>query len=281
MKRLHWVALVTLVAVLGLAVAAVRPGRRQEGVRTGQLEQAEAIGERVGSQKYILPEGWKEAVKGVTKIKVSNFGALEHDPATVQNAKAFEQLTGIKVELLAWAEPPIVARPCPSLRQERVGGRPLLRPPDHLHADGGGRLAPPDRRDLERPGRVEALRTPDKERPDRTRRAYLRVHRAGQDHDALLPASVVPKPPATWTELQETAKKVTTIRCGAMSFLPARDGHRLPAPRHDLLARWPDGGPEEAGNRYQHTRGKERWKMLTDMVLTDKSAPSSWSSIRG
>ncbi|RPJ11024.1 MAG: hypothetical protein EHM36_02295, partial [Deltaproteobacteria bacterium] len=68
------------------------------------------VSERIGGEKYVLPDGWKEAVKGVAKIKVSNFGALEHDPATVQNAKRFEELTGIKVELLAWPEPPIVAK---------------------------------------------------------------------------------------------------------------------------------------------------------------------------
>src|SRR5271157_5341840 len=69
-----------------------------------QWNKPKPIGQRIGGQTYVLPEGWKEAIKGVSKIKVSNFGALQHDPATVQNAKRFEELTGVKVELLAWAE---------------------------------------------------------------------------------------------------------------------------------------------------------------------------------
>ena len=111
MKRIQWVALVALVAALGLAVAALPAwAGAKKSYEQINWNKPKPIGERVGSPKYVLPEGWKEAVKGVSKIKVSNFGALEHDPATVQNAKAFEQLTGIKVELLAWAEPPIVAK---------------------------------------------------------------------------------------------------------------------------------------------------------------------------
>ena len=46
----------------------------------------------------------------MTRIRVSSFGALQNDPATVINAKRFQELTGIEVEILRWAEAPIVAR---------------------------------------------------------------------------------------------------------------------------------------------------------------------------
>ena len=75
-----------------------------------QWNKPKPIGQRISGEQYVLPAGWKEAVQGVKMIKVSNFGALEHDPATVQNAKRFEELTGIKVQLLGWAEPPIVPK---------------------------------------------------------------------------------------------------------------------------------------------------------------------------
>jgi len=52
---------------------------------------------------YVLPEGWKEAVKGVEELVVTNDGALKYDPATVLNGLLFEKLTGIKVK---WIEIP-------------------------------------------------------------------------------------------------------------------------------------------------------------------------------
>lgn len=47
---------------------------------------------------YILPEGWQEATKGVTKLVATNGGGLFHDPATVLGAILFEEMTGIKIE---------------------------------------------------------------------------------------------------------------------------------------------------------------------------------------
>jgi len=127
-------------------------------------------------------------VKGVTKIKVSNFGALEHDPATVQNAKKFEELTGIKVELLAWAEPPIVAK---TISIFAAKARPSTffcydHPTTYMQMVAG-RMAPPDRCHLDDPGVWKASMPLHQERltaPD----ARSTVHRPGEDHDALLSA---------------------------------------------------------------------------------------------
>jgi len=49
---------------------------------------------------YVLPEGWKEAIGGVRKLVLTNSGSLVHDPATVLNAKIFEKMTGIHLELI-------------------------------------------------------------------------------------------------------------------------------------------------------------------------------------
>jgi len=56
--------------------------------------------ERLLGDKYILPEGWKEAVKGVEKIVFINSGSLAGDIATCMNMLRFEELTGIKVEAI-------------------------------------------------------------------------------------------------------------------------------------------------------------------------------------
>jgi len=56
--------------------------------------------ERLLAEKYILPEGWEEATKGVGKIVFINSGALSGDIATYMNMLRFEELTGIKVEAI-------------------------------------------------------------------------------------------------------------------------------------------------------------------------------------
>ena len=54
--------------------------------------------------------------------------------------------------------------------------------------------------------------------------------------------SVVSKPPATWTELQGDRQEGDDREDVGLRLLRGRrDGHRLSAPRHDLLAGWPDG----------------------------------------
>ena len=69
-----------------------------------QWNSPKPINERISGTEYVLPDGWKEATAGVRKIKVSNFGALQHDPATVANAKKFSELTGIEVEAVSMGQ---------------------------------------------------------------------------------------------------------------------------------------------------------------------------------
>ena len=54
---------------------------------------------------YKLPEGWREATRGVKKLVLTNSGGLPHDPATVLNAKVFEKLTGIHLEIIEMKDP--------------------------------------------------------------------------------------------------------------------------------------------------------------------------------
>jgi len=56
--------------------------------------------ERLLADKYILPEGWEKAVKGVKQITFHNSGGLAYDIATFMNMVRFEQLTGIKVNAI-------------------------------------------------------------------------------------------------------------------------------------------------------------------------------------
>jgi ABC-type glycerol-3-phosphate transport system substrate-binding protein len=242
-----------------------------------QWNKPKPIGQRISGQQYVLPEGWKEAVKGVTKIKVSNFGALEHDPATVENAKRFEELTGIKVELLAWAEPPIVAKTIAifSAKSPAVDVFCYDHPTTYMQMVAGGWLHPidaiwndPGVWKLYAPPTKKGLTAPDG-------KIYGSI---GQVKTMMLfyRPSIVSKAPATWTELKEVAKKVTTDKAwgyvfsagGEMDIIyPLRDmiysqgGRMVDLKRQRIVINTPEG--------------KNAWKILTDMVLVDKSAPTS------
>jgi len=49
---------------------------------------------------YTLPQGWKVAIKDTKRLVATNSGSLPHDPATVLNAKIFEKMTGVHLELI-------------------------------------------------------------------------------------------------------------------------------------------------------------------------------------
>ena len=88
MKKRRFIILGFILVFIFTGTAFGQKGKR--AYETIQWNKPTPISQRIGGQTYVLPEGWKEAIKGVSKIKVSNFGALQHDPATVQNAKRFE-----------------------------------------------------------------------------------------------------------------------------------------------------------------------------------------------
>jgi multiple sugar transport system substrate-binding protein len=235
------------------------------------------INERISGTAYVLPDGWKEATAGVRKIKVSNFGALQHDPATVANAKRFGELTGIEVELLGWAEPPIVAKTISifSAKSDSVDVLCYDHPTTYMQMVGGGWLHPIDAI-WNDPNVWKYYAAPLKAgltAPDG--HIYGSI---GQTKTMMLyyRPSVVPKPPETWQEVREIAKKVTTPDMwgyvfsagGEMDIIyPFRDmvysqgGRVVDTKRQRIVANSPEG--------------KNAWKLLSDMVLVDKSAPAS------
>jgi ABC-type glycerol-3-phosphate transport system substrate-binding protein len=242
-----------------------------------QWNKPKPIGQRIGGQEYVLPEGWKEAIKGVSKIKVSNFGALQHDPATVQNAKRFEELAGVKVELLAWAEPPIVAKTISifAAKSKAVDVLCYDHPTTYMQMVAGGWLHPidaiwndPGAWKLYAPPTKKGLTAPDGH-------IYGSI---GQTKTMMLfyRPSIVPKPPETWVELQEIAKKVTTEKVWGFVY-PAGGEMDIIYPLRDMI--YSQGGRMVDLKRQRiivnSPEGKNAWKMLSDMVLTDKSASTS------
>ncbi|HUV07600.1 MAG TPA: extracellular solute-binding protein, partial [Spirochaetia bacterium] len=88
--------------------------------------------------------------------------------------------------------------------------------------------------------------------------------------------SVVPKPPATWQELREIAKKVTTPAMWGYVF-PAGGEMDIIYPLRDMI--YSQGGRIVDTKRQRlfinSPEGQKAWKMLTDMVLVDKCSPTS------
>ncbi|MBC7189005.1 extracellular solute-binding protein, partial [Candidatus Aerophobetes bacterium] len=233
------------------------------------------IHERIGGPAYILPEGWKEAVAGVKKIRVSNFGALEHDPATVANAKRFTELTGIEVELLPWAEAPIVAKTVSILaaKSPAVDVFCYDHPTTYIQFAAAGWLHPtdaiwddPDVWKLYAPPTRKGFLAPDGH-------IYGSI---GQVKTMMLyyRPSIIPTPPETLVELQKKAKEVTTPTIWGFVFSAGGEMDII-YPLRDMIY-------SQGGRLVDHKRqrivinspeGRRAWKMLTDMVLTDKSAP--------
>jgi ABC-type glycerol-3-phosphate transport system substrate-binding protein len=88
--------------------------------------------------------------------------------------------------------------------------------------------------------------------------------------------SIVAKPPATWVDLRETAKKVTTDKAWGYVFSAGGEMDII-YPLRDMI--YSQGGRTVELQKQRVTintpEGRNAWKMLTDMVLVDKSAPSS------
>ena len=88
--------------------------------------------------------------------------------------------------------------------------------------------------------------------------------------------SIVPKPPDTWVELQEIAKKVTTDKVWGFVY-PAGGEMDIIYPLRDMI--YSQGGRMVDLKKQRivvnSPEGKNAWKMLADMVLTDKSASTA------
>jgi len=89
-----------LLAILGVMLYCSGTFAEQRPWDLIKWDKPKPAGERLGGDRYVLPEGWKEATKGVKKIIFGNSGDMRYDIATQMNIMRFEQLTGIKVEPL-------------------------------------------------------------------------------------------------------------------------------------------------------------------------------------
>jgi ABC-type glycerol-3-phosphate transport system substrate-binding protein len=270
------VSFAVLFIVFGLAVG-LAAGQSTKPYAMIQWNSPKPINERIGGPTYILPDGWKEAVAGVKRIKVSNFGALKHDPATVQNAEKFEALTGIKVQLLPWAEAPIVAKTISifAAKSPAVDVFCYDHPTTYTQMVAGGWLHSidpiwddPQVWKLYAAPLKEGLKASDGH-------IYGSI---GQTKTMMLyyRPSIVPTPPKTWVELQDLAKKVTTS--GIWGYVYSAGGEMdIIYPLRDMI--YSQGGRLVEVRRQRividSPEGRRAWKMLTDMVLVDKSAPTS------
>ncbi|HSR14100.1 MAG TPA: extracellular solute-binding protein, partial [Thermodesulfobacteriota bacterium] len=191
--------------------------------------------------------------------------------------KRFEELTGVKVELLAWPEPPIVAKTV-SLFAAKSGAVDVLcydHPTTYMQMVAGGWLHPidaiwndPGIWKLYAPPTKKGLTAPDGH-------FYGSI---GQTKTMMLfyRPSIVSKAPDTWVELQETAKKVNSEKASGFIF-PAGGEMDIIYPLRDMI--YSQGGRMVDLKKQKIVvntpEGRNAWKMLTDMVLVDKSAPAS------
>jgi len=235
------------------------------------------ISERVTGRQYLLPDGWKAALAGVTKIRVSNFGALLNDPATVANARRFQQLTGIHVEILQWAETPIAAKTFAilSTHSDAVDVLCYDHATTYLQMIGGGWLLPLDAL-WNDPNLWKYYAEPlRKGLTASDGRIYGSIGQAWTEMLFYRP-SLIPAPPKTWQEVRDAARRVT--RRNVWGYIFSAGGEMdIVYPFRAMV--YSQGGRLVDTRRQRlvvnSPEGRNAWKMLSDMVLVDKSVPPS------
>lgn len=105
----------TLVLLFLVCVCFIYAGGQGESKSTGKDQSMDinpggiewnkpvSMVERIDGNRYVLPEGWKEATAGIKEIAFYNSGGVQYDIATAINMKRFEELTGIKVKAIPLA----------------------------------------------------------------------------------------------------------------------------------------------------------------------------------
>ena len=234
------------------------------------------ISERIAGEKYALPDGWKAAVAGVTRLRVSNFGALQNDPATVANGRRFQELTGIQVDLLAWPEASVSARTLAilSARSDTVDVLCYDHGADYVLLAAYGSLQPIDA--LWNDPNLWKLfpGTLQKGLTARDGRIYGSIGQARTEMLFYRP-SLVPSAPKTWQDVAEAARRAA--RRGVWGYIFGAGG------RMDIIYPFRAMVYAQGGRLVDTARqrlvvnspeGRNAWKMLADMVIVDQSAPS-------
>lgn len=249
-------------------------GKAHELIKWGSPK---PIAERVTAAQYVLPTGWKAAVAGVTRLRVSSSGALRNDPATEANARRFRELTGIPVEILPWAETLVAAKTVAilSAHSDAVDVLCYDHASSYTRLVGGGWVQAVDA--LWNDPNVWKHYPPalQKGLTALDGRIYAAVGRAGTQM-LCYRLSVVAPPPRTWQDVRRAAR--TAARAGVWGFVfGARSGGDILDPFAAMV--YSQGGRLlDAGRQrlvVDSPEGRNAWKMLTDMVLVDRSAPRS------
>jgi ABC-type glycerol-3-phosphate transport system substrate-binding protein len=272
----------TLAAPALAACLLIQAGCRGEGRPSSPVYDSikwgvpKPISERVGGPQYALPDGWKNAVGGVARIRVSNSGALRYDPATVANARRFKELTGIEVELLPWSEGPVSERTVAIFcaRSDAVDVLTYDHLSDYVELVGGGWLVPLDT--LWNDPNVWKLYSASLQKglTARDGRIYGTVGRVGTQMLYYRP-SLVAAVPRTWQEVRAAARRAVRPDFAGLTFAAgesdaldtfraivySQGGRLVDAKRQRLVVTTPEG--------------RNAWKLLADLVVADGSAPRS------
>ena len=63
-----------------------------------------SIYDRVAVGKYVLPEGWKQAIGNTKELTFINSGSIDYDPAMAKGMEDFTRMTGIKLTAIEIGE---------------------------------------------------------------------------------------------------------------------------------------------------------------------------------
>ncbi|MBN2552855.1 MAG: sugar ABC transporter substrate-binding protein [Spirochaetales bacterium] len=108
MRRVLLLAVVAALSVpLVFAGGKGEPAAAEEaaaGLALIDLNKPVSMYERVAKPKYVLPEGWKEAIGDTKELTFINSGPLQYDPAMAEGMKIFSEMTGIKLNAIEISE---------------------------------------------------------------------------------------------------------------------------------------------------------------------------------
>lgn len=268
-------ALAALVAVTGCGPSgSLTAASAYELIKWGSPK---PISERVTAAQYSLPDGWKSAVAGVTRLRVSSFGALRNDPATAANARRFQELTGIAIEILPWAEQLLGAKTVAvlSAHSDTVDVLCYDHAASYMRLVGAGWVQPLDALWNDPNLWKHYPNTLQKGLTASDGRIYGAIGRAGTQILCYRP-SVVGGAPGTWQEVRQAAK--TAARAGIWGYVfSAGGGGDVVYPFSAMV--YSQGGRLVDAARQRlivnSPEGRNAWRMLADMVLFDRSAPAS------
>ena len=106
MRKVLLLAVVAMLSVpLAFAGGKAEPAAEEQGgLALIDWNKPVSMYDRVAKPKYVLPEGWKEAIGDTKELTFINSGPLQYDPAMAQGMEIFTKLTGIKLNAIEISE---------------------------------------------------------------------------------------------------------------------------------------------------------------------------------